>query len=143
MDDDLFRLVYYSRNCIGTDPTDQIDAILLASRRNNASAGVTGALLFNMGCFGQVLEGPRRAVEATFERIQRDERHSDVSLLDFKAVDARHFANWSMAFAGSRQIDAARYAGIGERSGFDPARITADRLCDLLRTLTIEEEYQA
>jgi hypothetical protein len=99
---DLRRLVYYSRNRISgahgaMDGT--IRSILAASRVNNARVGVTGALMFNAGCFAQVLEGPSAAVEATFERIQQDERHGEVSLLAYDAVEARLFTEWPMPTA--------------------------------------------
>lgn len=145
MADDLYRLVYYSRNRIGQteqEPTQEIHDILAASRRNNAAAGVTGALLFNAGSFGQVLEGGRRAIEATFERIQRDPRHGDVSLLDFQPIRLRGFPNWSMAFIGTQQIDADRFAGIAAESGFDLSRMSGDHLYEALQRLAREEENQ-
>jgi hypothetical protein len=144
MSGELARLVYYSRNSIvgdGDALSTEIQTILTASQRNNAQAGVTGALLFNAGCFGQVLEGPRRAVEATFERIQRDARHSDVSLLAFTPADSRAFPNWSMGFVGSRSGDAGRFGAIADASGFDPSRMDADRLFARLHALAQEEEH--
>lgn len=145
--DTLYRLVYYSRNeipAVRSGDRQALDAairqILDISQRNNAQAHVTGALLFNAGCFGQVLEGPRRAVEATFERIQRDIRHSDVTLLAFEATASRAFPNWSMGFVGAKQGDADRYGAIAETSGFDPSRMTADRLFETLHGLALEEE---
>ncbi|UEM07295.1 BLUF domain-containing protein (plasmid) [Skermanella rosea] len=86
MSEQIHRLVYFSRNAMpGTE--DEIVAgvqqILASSRSNNARAGVTGALLFNSGCFAQVLEGPTPAVTETFERIQWDERHSEVLVLEY------------------------------------------------------------
>lgn len=140
MNEDLYRLVYYSRNRIEGDPGEAIQSILAASRTNNVKAGVTGALVFNAGCFGQVLEGNRRAVEATFERIQCDPRHGDVSLLAFEPSPGRAFANWSMAFVGTYAIDAERYADIALESGFDPSRMSGDRLFQVLQRLAIEEE---
>ncbi|MEJ5979320.1 BLUF domain-containing protein [Novosphingobium sp. PS1R-30] len=136
-----YRLVYYSRNRIATDPAAAIREILEASRRNNTRVGVTGALMFNSGCFGQILEGPREAVEATFERIQRDARHGDVSLLDFKPVPARSFDEWSMAFVGVRKDDEARYGDLGRETGFDPSRMSSDTLFELLHGLTQSEEF--
>lgn len=143
MNDALHRLVYYSRNRVPGDQeavSREIETILASSRRNNSAAGVTGALLFNSGCFGQILEGGRRAVEATFERIQRDPRHGEVSLLAFSPAEARAFANWSMAFVGSSRIDQERFGHIAARSGFDPSRMSADRLFTVLATLALEEE---
>lgn len=146
MDDELYRLVYYSRNRLSLherEPTAAIAEILAVSRTNNAAAGVTGALLFNAGCFGQVLEGGRRAVEATFERIQRDPRHDDVSLLDFQQVAARGFATWSMAFIGADRMGAEKFGAIAGESGFDPSRMSGDYLYEALKRLTREEERQA
>jgi hypothetical protein len=139
---DLYRLVYYSRNRVpGDGAAGEIRAMLDASRTNNDRVGVTGALLFNAGCFGQVLEGTREAVETTFERIQRDDRHGDVSLLEFQPVPERAFANWSMAFVGAGQLDAERFGGIAAESGFDPSRMSADRLFGTLQRLALEEEH--
>ncbi len=146
MSHDLRRLVYYSRNRVA-GAADTVDAtirgILAASRTNNARVGVTGALMFNAGCFAQVLEGPGAAVEATFERIQQDERHGDVSLLAFEPVAARLFTDWSMAYVGASQADAVRYGDMGRASGFDLSRMTGDTLCAVLHGLALEEEAAA
>ena len=138
----LSRLVYYSRNLIpeGSDMHAEVEGILAASRRNNAAVGVTGALMFNAGCFAQVLEGNRDAVEATFERIQQDERHGDVSVLAFDEVADRAFGEWSMGFVGASRHGAASFGGMGARSGFDLGKINGDALFKLLHDLALEEE---
>ena len=100
---DLYRLVYASKNLLAGSESDLASSvlqILKASQRNNAPADVSGALLFNKGAFAQVLEGPRRQVEDTFERIQRDPRHGDVTVLQCGSVESRGLANRSMAFVG-------------------------------------------
>jgi hypothetical protein len=143
MSDPLHRLVYYSRNRVIADPpvlAEAIASILAASQRNNARLNVTGALMFNAGCFAQVLEGPRTAVEDTFEKIQQDERHGDVSLLAFDPAPARAFENWSMGFVGASVSDAARYGAMVSDSGFDPARMTGEALFEALHRLALEEE---
>lgn len=143
MTDALFRLVYYSRNRIAGGPdalSEAIRSILTASRTNNALVGVTGALMFNAGCFAQVLEGPRTGVEERFERIQQDERHGDVTLLAFAPVSDRAFSQWSMGFVGASQSDAARYGPLGRESGFDPSRMSGDTLFETLHRLALEEE---
>ncbi|WP_062015082.1 BLUF domain-containing protein [Aureimonas sp. AU4] len=140
---DLHRLVYYSRNHVeGTDATldREIGDILAKSQHNNRRDGITGALLFNAGCFAQVLEGPLGAVEAAFERIQQDERHGDVSLLALERIEARSFPNWAMGFVGASQHDAGRFDAIGSASGFDPARLDGEAIHSLLRDLAVEEE---
>lgn len=139
----LYRLVYYSRNHIAGDEAlfaMNVDEILAASRKNNQRDDITGALLFNAGCFAQVLEGPLDKVEAAFERIQQDERHGEVSLLALDPIDQLSFPNWSMGFIGTSDIHAKRFAGIASSSGFDPSRLSGDAIHALLRELAIEEE---
>lgn len=143
MTEALHRLVYYSRNRITEGPealAEAIASILAASQVNNARMDVTGALMFNAGCFAQVLEGPRAAVEDIFEQIQQDERHGDVSLLAFGLTPARAFERWSMGFVGASVNDAARYGALVKESGFDPARMTGEALFETLHRLALEEE---
>ena len=130
----MHRLVYYSANKI--DRSDEqmraeIDQILAASRRNNGLVGLTGALMFSSGFFGQVLEGPQDAIEATFERIQQDPRHGDVSLLEFAEVANRAFGDWSMAFVGGADDAFADW----RNEGFDFGAITGEVLLLKLREL--------
>lgn len=142
----LYRLVYYSRNRMAGEPaalSAEIAGILAVSRRNNTAAGVTGALMFNAGVFAQLLEGPQAAVEATFERIQRDERHGEVSLLACEPVAAPAFPSWSMGFVGSSASDAALYAATTAAGGLDLARLTGDELVETLHRLAIEDERAA
>lgn len=142
----LHRLVYYSRNRMPGLPDHvgaELRSILAASRRNNAPLGVTGALMFNTGCFAQVLEGRQAAVELTFERIQQDPRHGDVSVLAFEPIQERLFGHWSMGFVGARPEEVARYADVAAASGFDPAAASGDEIVDQLKRLTLEEEVWA
>ncbi|MCJ2135907.1 BLUF domain-containing protein [Methylobacterium sp. J-026] len=140
---DLYRLVYASKNLVQgpeSEVTAQVRQILDASRRNNRDVGVTGALMFNAGAFAQVLEGPRAGVEATFERIQRDLRHSDVTVLQCGPAESRGFATWSMAFVGQAPGGQARFSGLAAESGFDLSRLDGDRVFSMLHDLVIEEE---
>ena len=142
----LQRLVYYSRNAIPGAERErrlEIAQILEASRANNRAAGVTGALMFNSGCFAQILEGPLAGIEAIFERIQRDPRHTDVLLLDLSPIAKRGFASWSMAFVGSSPEDGRKFACIAGQHRFDPARLVGERLFELLHQRVLEEELQA
>jgi hypothetical protein len=146
MSDDLYRLVYYSRNAIAGGPgvlSAEIKSILAKSQANNARVGVTGALMFNAGCFAQVLEGPRDHVEAVFERIQQDDRHGEVSLLAFDPTPARAFETWSMGFVGASPQDSAHYGDLAKESGFDPAQMTGEALFETLHRLALEEERAA
>jgi hypothetical protein len=143
MSEAIYRLVYYSRNLIaGGDAALQsnVEQILERSRHNNVRDGITGALLFNGGCFAQVLEGPLDKVEAAFERIQQDDRHGEVSLLALNAIDKRSFPNWAMGYVGSSAEQATRFSAVGAGSDFDIARLSGDDVHSLLKDLAVEEE---
>lgn len=140
---DLFRLVYASKNLLGgTAPEAQaaVEEILAASRRNNTRAGVTGALMFNGSAFAQVLEGPQKGVEETFERIQRDTRHGDVTVLECRPVSERAFTDWSMAFVGESAAGHALWSRLAAESGFDLRRMDGDAVFTMLHNLVMEEE---
>ena len=77
-----------------------------ASRRNKA-LNVTGVLSFDNGRFGQILEGKPKDVEAVWELILKDSRHTNVVSLGMKKINARRFANWSMRLCGREEIVAA------------------------------------
>ena len=146
MSEAIYRLVYYSRNHISGDEASfaaDVNQILASSRKNNDRDNITGALLFNSGCFAQVLEGPLDKVEAAFERIQQDERHGEVSLLALDPIAARSFPNWAMGYVGASSAQATRFSAIGQESGFDPARLSGDQVHSLLKDLAVEEEAAA
>lgn len=111
MTQDLHSIAYFSRSNLTGDEEQlkaQVMEILTTAWRKNRQRELTGALLFADGCFAQVLEGPREAVEETFEAIECDPRHSDVTILHFHPVEERSFPGWSMAFAGEDEAVRAR-----------------------------------
>lgn len=135
MSNALYRLVYLSHNNLEGDHAaldEQIRDILNVSRRNNMQACVTGALMFNTEYFAQVLEGPLHAVEATFERIQCDERHSNAIVLQFEPSETRAFSNWAMAYVGQSQDSAEQFAAVGDESHFDFSALDGDEILGLL-----------
>jgi hypothetical protein len=141
----LYRLVYCSRNRIAgsfADTDQAVQDILSVSRRNNARLGVTGALMFNSGCFLQILEGVHDPLLDLFKHIERDNRHDEVSILTCEPVTERFFGNWSMAFVGTKPSDVARRQSIAEESGYDPSKMSGDAVFKFLHRLALEGEQQ-
>ena len=103
----IHYLVYASSASDAFDVKD-LDAILAASRRNNARAGLTGMLLFADGGFIQALEGSRDAVEQTYQRILDDPRHGGVQELFRGETNARQFPDWSMGYRMIEKSDLPR-----------------------------------
>lgn len=139
----MHQIVYFSRNKVMLPAEEmlwEIDKILEKSQENNTRDGITGALMFNRGVFGQVLEGSIDAVEETFERIQMDTRHWDVTVLAARPVMERSFGNWSMGFFGAETSSARVFDGIAKSTEFNIEEFDADEIFELLRGLTLRNE---
>ena len=93
-----FRLVYRSRNLLAAERHDaELGAIFLSSRSNNREQDITGALLVSGQYFVQTLEGAEDAVRALYDRIEKDSRHDEVTLLQTGTAGERVFGRWAMA----------------------------------------------
>ena len=92
------RQLVYGSSSPGLLSRDDLLDILRASRRNNPTVGVTGALLYADGNVMQVLEGPADAVDGVYRRVQGDARHRGVLTLIDTTAPERAFPDWSMGF---------------------------------------------
>jgi Sensors of blue-light using FAD len=90
----LMQLIYASTPFGFDNPT--LNQILSVARRNNARDDITGALICRADLYLQMLEGPRAAVTATFQKIMADDRHLDVVLIGCGDIKTRMFPRWSM-----------------------------------------------
>lgn len=94
----LMALVYVS-SARGRLGAEQIDGILASSRRFNAQAEVTGALLHHDGSFLQYLEGPAEGLERVWQRVVSCRMHHGINALVREPVASRQFDAWHMGFA--------------------------------------------
>jgi len=90
----LIQLIYASRP-FGFDEA-VLNGILMDARRCNSRDDITGALICRADLYLQLLEGPQAAVEATYGRIVKDDRHLEPRLLSSRAVTQRLFPDWAM-----------------------------------------------
>ncbi len=90
----LFRAIYTSRP-FGFD-AGILNGILMDARRANIRDGITGALLCRGDIYLQWLEGPEAQVRDALARIERDDRHLDVTLHVAESVPERMFGEWAM-----------------------------------------------
>ncbi|MET0211333.1 MAG: BLUF domain-containing protein [Burkholderiaceae bacterium] len=90
----LFRLIYVSTM---TGPMSDLDDIVRHSLKKNPRVGITGGLAVIDGAFLQYLEGEHEEVEALFAAMLHDPRHSNVRVLERRAITQRAFPDWAMA----------------------------------------------
>ena len=55
-----------------------IDEILVSSHKINSESAVTGSLIFGSELYMQFLEGPVQELNETFNRIEIDNRHTEI-----------------------------------------------------------------
>lgn len=95
----LVQLLYTSRLLFdASEPQgwSRVQDIVNRASERNSAARVSGFLLVGKDWAAQILEGDERRVNATFHRILRDPRHTDIHLVDIRMITERMFAGWSM-----------------------------------------------
>jgi hypothetical protein len=134
---EVFRLIYRSRNRIPLDQRKpELGTLFSSARSSNKKAHITGALLTSGDWFAQVLEGDETVVRALFAKIEQDQRHDHVTVLDSRMVGQRVFSRWAMARVGAeREADIPLIAHV---DGISPAARRAttpeqDSVLDVLR----------
>ena len=115
----LIRLAYVSRSAEVVTQS-MLDAILATSRKNNPPSGITGLLCTNNYVFLQMLEGGRKEVSETYNRIARDPRHNDVQLLYLEEITERKFAGWSMGKVTFDRVNLAILLKYSAKPVLDP-----------------------
>ncbi|ASM76347.1 blue-light sensor BLUF [Vitreoscilla filiformis] len=126
----LVRLLYASRAAVQLD-AEELGTILRQARQHNPAQGITGALCFSDGTFLQLIEGGRSAVNALFQRISRDPRHTDVLLLHYTEISERRFANWTMGQVQLSRVNPALLLKYSEGTSLDPYALSGPAMLRL------------
>lgn len=125
MTSDLIQCVYASAASRDFD-TAELAELLAQARDKNARLGLTGMLLHAEGSFFQVLEGPVVVVDALYERIELDPRHTQVTLVIREPIPKRSFGGWTMGFYKASRDELAGLSGVNDFFGRDRAVVNVD-----------------
>lgn len=131
----LVRLLYASR---ARDPIndDMLASILTQSRKNNPETGVTGVLcVCHGGVFIQALEGGRVEVNQLYSKVLRDDRHTDVTLLEYAEISERRFSGWRMGRVDLDKVNTAVVLKYSEKPRLDPYGMSGSVALKLLEEL--------
>lgn len=99
----MFYLMYLS-TAVQLMNENELDSILDQSRKNNLKANITGMLLYKSGVFMQMLEGEKETVLNLYDKIEKDPRHKNSTLILSGNIQQRHFKDWSMGFVNMDEI---------------------------------------
>ncbi len=90
--------IVYLSSSVGLLQEKDLLAILQQSRKYNSEHGISGVLLYVNGSIIQVLEGKKEIVEALYQRIEEDKRHTGVTKIVNLPITKRIFAKWVMGY---------------------------------------------
>jgi len=82
---------------------ENISALLLKSRTYNRTNAIIGCLLYYDQEFIQIIEGDEKNGRGLYQRISKDQRHTDIIFLDENQIAERTFSDWNMAYLNSAQ----------------------------------------
>ena len=90
------RLRYISRFAHPMQKAE-IDELVRKAQEHNEREDITGILVATGDLFFQIIEGPDAKIDALFERIAADPRHSEVMVLSTEQGDfSRICPDWAM-----------------------------------------------
>ena len=130
----LVRLMYASR-AVNQVSQEELLKILSQSKANNPLIGITGVLCSSGLVFLQCLEGGRMEVNALYNLIAADPRHSDVVILSYEEISERKFANWSMGLVKLEQMNPSLLLKYSETATLDPYGVSGTASMALLHEL--------
>ena len=97
----LVQIIYVSNR--KTNCTEkEIEEILKACKKNNASLHLTGVLLYNEHKFLQLVEGEYKVTMEMYDKIKKDNRHENCILISSLFIKERSFPSWQM---GLKKVD--------------------------------------
>lgn len=100
-------------------------SLLEQSRSHNVLVGITGILFINRGSILQVLEGKKELIEALYQHIEKDQRHTNLIKIADCPIRERSFRDWSME---CKAITAYQLALLKTIVGFDASSLLGNIL---------------
>ena len=125
----LHYLIYVSQ-AVQAMAASELAGLLQGAREFNRSQGVTGCLIYQDGCFLQMLEGRQEPLAALMDKVSKDARHRDVRIVIEGRAKRRVFVDWSMALRDLTHVpDDAEFAKWQGRSISLPELADDARVC--------------
>ncbi len=75
----------------------EFQELLQNSQERNQMHHITGYIFLSKTKIVQLIEGDDEVIDALYNRIKNDTRHTDVSMILDKEIEKRTMMNWNMA----------------------------------------------
>lgn len=120
----MFSSIAYVSRPLTQFTDDELSELWETASENNRKLGITGGLYYDDRVFFQVLEGDEADLHDLMQRIVRDPRHTDVTVLVQNDVASPSFRFWPVKFIDGRSSPRLQ-------SRFDPDALPTLSLPDL------------
>ncbi|WP_165838953.1 BLUF domain-containing protein [Roseicella frigidaeris] len=94
-DGPVSTLVYRSR-AVRSLRSEELFGLVTLARERNRAEHLTGLVVYDNAAFFQWLEGPAENLDRVMASIGRDGRHTDIEIVERRAVTERIFPQWDM-----------------------------------------------
>ena len=102
---DIQEIIYVS-TLAADEPLRAVADIAGKSRSTNRRLDITGLLVFDGMNFCQQLEGGAQELAELMAHIQKDPRHTQVTVVHQGPLDKRRFWNFSLGYTSAEDIEA-------------------------------------
>lgn len=131
----LVRLIYTSKVAPSVK-NDDLDDIMEKATSSNRENDVSGILVYSHKSFLQVLEGGRAEINTLYNKIVQDERHSEVTLLEYTEITERSFQDWDMKLFLETNINKTSNLKFSATDGFNPFNMSGKSAYGFLKEVS-------
>lgn len=117
------RLIYKSETSWDLLSNEILRDLAKQAESNNSGLSISGLLILSGETFLQVLEGPSDAVNPLYQKILKDKRHFDVTLISYEQVASRCFEDWSMRVVELDDLPMASRENLWSKYETDDGRV--------------------
>ena len=102
----MLKCICYTSKVKPTLNILELEALFNETQINNEKSDITGVLVKNEDDFFQILEGNALIIDAIFERIKKDTRHSNIIVFLNNTISQLAFKAFDTSYALIENIDA-------------------------------------
>ena len=140
----LVRIIYASEAKTKID-VPMSRAILEKAQENNERNDLTGMLVFNSRYFLQAIEGSPQKINALYNVLMTDPRHTNLFILGYEHITERMYGEWRMNYATLNEANKRAFLKYSPSSVFNPYELTAENALRFMQdlsalTMGVEEE---
>ncbi|XID75250.1 BLUF domain-containing protein [Alkanindiges sp. WGS2144] len=138
--DSIIRLTYASITTSkpATIRQDLIN-ILDEAQAHNSNHQIYGVLFYGSDYFFQCLEGKKADIDALYEKLNNDPRHTNLALLSYEEINAPRFKGWSMKYV-MHEPSIQQFFESNQWEKFNPYTLDSDLIQPFLNILHSHDE---